>query len=161
MLHRRRPTIVSISADPPSVRLSDRARRGAVVTRIHVRTSDGSPFRGTLRLSTTILRSEFLHMSTLVLSRALTPADDGTGTWEVVATTADGTFQATLSISYTIAPAAPAEGPPVFAPPSAAVSLADDSAAGTSVWSGTLTNSDGSAFNGTVSVGTAPLTFTA
>ena len=100
-------------------------------------------------------------MSTLVLSRALTPADDGTGTWDIVATTADGMFSATLTITYTITPAVPAEGPPIFSPASMAVSLPDNSAAGMTVWTGTLTNSDGSAFNGTVSVGSAPLTFTA
>ena len=55
-------------------------------------------------------------MSTVVLSRALTSADDGTGTWDIVFTTADGMFNATLSIVYTITPAVPAEGPPVITP---------------------------------------------
>ena len=99
-------------------------------------------------------------MSTVVLSRALTSADDGTGTWDIVFTTADGMFNATLSIVYTITPAAPAEGPPVITPATMTVSLPDNSAAGMSVWVGTVTNSDGSAFNGTVNVGGAPLTFT-
>ena len=122
-------------------------------------TSDGERFRGSIRFPA-ILRSEYFHMSTVVLSRALTSADDGTGTWDIVFTTADGMFNATLSILYTITPAVPAEGPPVITPATATVSLPDNSAAGMAVWTGTVTNSDGSAFNGTVNVGGAPLTFT-
>ena len=64
-------------------------------------TSDGERFRGSIRFPA-ILRSEYFHMSTVVLSRALTSADDGTGTWDIVFTTADCMFNATLSIVYTI-----------------------------------------------------------
>ena len=99
-------------------------------------------------------------MSTVVLSRALTSADDGTGTWDIVFTTADGMFNKTLAIAT--------RSPRRFRPrgrrssprTTATVSLPDNSAAGMAVWTGTVTNSDGSAFNGTVNVGGAPLTFT-
>ena len=100
-------------------------------------------------------------MSQLVLSRALTPADDGVQTWTITATTADGQFSAQLVITATIAPPVPAEGPPVFSGWPTAVNLVDNAAAGSVVASGTLLDSDGTPFNGTVDVGSAPLSFVA
>ena len=100
-------------------------------------------------------------MSQLVLSRALTPADDGVQTLTITATTADGQFSAQLVITATIAPPVPAEGPPVFSGWPTAVNLVDNAAAGSVVASGTLLDSDGTPFNGTVDVGSAPLSFVA
>ena len=100
-------------------------------------------------------------MSQITLSRDLTAADDGTGAWNIVATTADGQFSATLTITFTISPPVPAEGPPVFSGWPTSVSLTDNMTAGTVVASGSLLDSDGTPFNGTVDVGTAPLVFTA
>jgi hypothetical protein len=99
-------------------------------------------------------------MSTLALSRNLTSADDGTGSWTIVATTADGQFSANLVITYTTSPPVPAEGPPIFSGWPTAVTLTDNMLAGAVVASGTLTDSDGTPFNGTVNVGGAPLVFT-
>jgi hypothetical protein len=126
--------------------------------------SDGSTFRGTLQFSTTLLKKEFLTVSTLVLSRALTSADDGTGTWTVTAVPADGSQSASIQIAFTIA--APVEGPPVFSGWPTTVMMADNAPAGTVVASGTLTDAGGTAFTGSVSMvdqngNSAPLTFVA
>ena len=91
-------------------------------------------------------------MSQLVLARDLTSADDGTGSVNVVATTADGQFNATLTITYTIAAPTPAEGPPIFSGWPTSVNLTDNMKAGTVVASGSLTDSDSTPFNGTISV---------
>ena len=99
-------------------------------------------------------------MSQITLSRDLTAADDGSGSWTIVATTADGQFSANLVITYTIAPPVPAEGPPVFSGWPTSVNLTDNMTAGTVVASGSLLDSDGTPFNGTVDVGSAPLVFT-
>ena len=101
-------------------------------------------------------------MSTLILSRALTSADDGSGTWTVTATDADGQ-SASIQIAFTISPPAVQQAP-VFTgwPPS--VTMPDNSPAGAVVASGTIMNNDGSAFTGTVAMvdqngNAAPLTF--
>ena len=99
--------------------------------------SDGSRFHGEFKLPS-ILRSGFFNMSQITLSRDLTAADDGTGSWTIVATTADGQFSANLVITYTIAPPVPAEGPPVFSGWPTSVNLTDNMTAGTVVASGSL-----------------------
>jgi hypothetical protein len=162
MRSRHHPSIKSIIVTPtPPLRISDRAKRGTVVGLISVQMSDGSQFNGKITISTHLIRVRNLLMSQLVLSRALTPTDDGVQTWTITATTADGQFSSQLVITATIAPPVAAEGPPVFSGWPTAVSLADNAAAGSLVASGSLLDSDGTPFNGTVSVGSAPLTFVA
>jgi hypothetical protein len=99
-------------------------------------------------------------MSTLTLSRDLTAADVGTGTWAIVFTTADSQFTAEQDITFTISLPVPAEGPPVLTGWPTAVTLTSNMTAGTVIASGMVTDSDGTAFTGTVSVGSAPLVFT-
>lgn len=161
MRYRHHPSIKSITVTPtPPLRISDKAKRGTVVGLVSVQMSDGSQFRGKVSISTHLIRVRN-SMSQLVLSRALTPADDGVQTWTITATTADGQFSAQLVITATIAPPVAAEGPPVFSGWPTAVNLVDNAAAGSTVASGSLLDSDGTPFNGTVDVGTAPLTFVA
>ena len=153
------PHIVKFTAAPSYVRLLDTARRRTLVSRLTVTMSDGSRFRG--RITVPPLLKVGFFMSTLTLSRNLTSADDGTGSWTVIATTADGQFSANLVITFTISPPVAAEGPPVFSGWPVSVQLTDNMLAGAVVASGTLTDSDGTPFNGTVNVGSAPLVFTA
>lgn len=159
ILSRRHHAYPILTVEPSSVRLLNTAKRRTYVATATVRMSDGSKFHGRITTSTPLLRTRFFNMSTLVLSRNLTSADDGTGSWTVVATTADGQFSANLVITYTIGPPVPAEGPPVFTGWPTAVTLTDNMLAGAVVASGTLLDSDGTAFDGTVNVGGAPLTF--
>jgi len=160
MFGRRHPHIVKFTATPSYVHLLDTAKRRTFISTLTVTMSDGSRFRGSFKVPS-ILRMGPFTMSTLTLSRNLTSADDGTGSWTIVATTADGQFSANLVITYTISPPVAAEGPPVFSGWPSAVTLTDNALAGAVVASGTLLDSDGTAFDGTVNVGTAPLVFTA
>lgn len=103
-------------------------------------------------------------MSTLVLSRDLTSADDGTGTWTVTATDADGQ-SASITIAFTIS-APTVQQAPMFSGWPQSVALMDNATAGSMVAEGSITNNDGSAFSGNVVVvdqagNTAPLTFQA
>lgn len=154
MLFRRHPYPTALIVRPSPIALPNTARRGSVVCRVHVEMSNGARFSGRISANTPLLKTELSNMSTLVLSRALTPADDGTGTWTITATDSDGQ-SASINISFTIAAAVA----PVFSGWPASVNLPDTAPAGMVVASGTIMNSDGSAFTGTVGVGNAPLTF--
>jgi hypothetical protein len=163
-LHRHHPPhIVSIKVIPtPPLRISDTAKRGTTVGRIVVVMSDGSRFNGTFHVTNPLFHVRRFFMSQLVLSRDLTAADDTqNGVCNVVATTADGKFTATLTITFTISPPVAAEGPPVFTGWPTAVALADNMTAGTLVASDMLTDSDGTPFNGTFAVNGGPFTFVA
>lgn len=86
-------------------------------------------------------------------TRALTPADDvANAVWTANAVTADGKFTTPLAFTVTIAPPLPAEGPPIWSGWPAAVSFSDLAPAGTVFATGNLTDSDGSAFTGTVTM---------
>jgi len=136
---------------PASVRLLDNTKRDAPIAVITARMSDGGLFLGRLSIDSDLVylkRRSFL-MSTLNLSRALTPADDGSGSWKVTATDADGN-SASVTIAYTIVSAQA----PVFANFPAAVTIPDNSPAGFNLLpaNATLANNDGSAFTGATTV---------
>jgi hypothetical protein len=92
-------------------------------------------------------------MSQFAFTRALTPADDvANAVWTANAVTADGKFTAPLTFTVSIAPPIAAEGPPVWSGWPSAVAFSDLSPAGTVFASGSLTDSDGTAFTGTVTM---------
>ena len=102
-------------------------------------------------------------MSSLVLSRALTSADDGSHQWTVTATQGGQSVQAVLAVS--IVPAVLPHPVSITLDP-ASVSLPDNSPAGMMLSTPTITMSDGSTFSGTVDVtdengNPAPVTFQA
>ena len=154
MFFRRHRGIRSIIVTPTPLIISDRSRGGSVVAHITVQMANGTPFRGFIVVrSHLFVATRYYTMSQLVLARDLASTDDTqSGSVTITAVTADSQFTATQVIPFTIAPPMPAEGPPIFAGWPASMALADNMKAGAVAASGTLTNSDGSPFNGTVTV---------
>ncbi len=93
-------TPVSITVTPPVVSLPDNTLSGAVVASISITTSGGSPFSGTLAITP----PGFLMISnqTVVVSRNLTPRDDGTRELTITATQNGKTLSATLTVQVTM-----------------------------------------------------------
>ena len=152
---RRRPVPVRIALVPSTVMLYDGASAGAVVTIVQITMSDGSRFSGTVVIGLTL--STFFHhpplkwdpaMSSLVLSRTLTSADDGVFTWTVTATQNGASVSASLAVTISATPPVPT----TISLNPAVVSLVDNAAAGTLVSTPTITMSDGSDFSGTVTI---------
>jgi hypothetical protein len=94
------PTPLSITVTPPWVSMPDSTLSGALGASISITTSDGSPFSGTLAVTST----GFLTVSnqTIVLARNLTPHDDGTSVCTITATQNGKSLSATLTVQVTM-----------------------------------------------------------
>jgi hypothetical protein len=94
------PTPVSITVTPMSVSLPDNTLSGAQIASVSITTSDGSPFSGTLAVTP----ADFLTVmkQSVVLSRDLTPHDDGAREWNISATQNGKSISATLTVEVTM-----------------------------------------------------------
>ena len=89
-------------------------------------------------------------MSNLLFTRDLTPADDvSDAMWSFTFTTADGKNNVVVGLTVSITSVV--EGPPLVSGWPAAVTIPDTAKAGSILASGSVTNSDGSPFTGTLS----------
>jgi hypothetical protein len=94
------PTPVSITVTPFSVSFPDNTLSGAQIASISITTSDGSPFSGTLAVTP----ADFLTVvkQSVVLSRALTPHDEGARECDISATQNGKSISATLTVEVTM-----------------------------------------------------------
>lgn len=138
------PTTVTLT--PTAAPLPDNAAAGTVVDVVSVAMSDGSVFSGSFAASPA--GTVAMSGNQLVLSRALSPADDGAHQWIVSATQNGVTVSGIIQVQITATPSAV-----TFTPTTA--SLPDNSAAGTTVAAVSVSMSNGSAFSGTLAASTA------
>ena len=103
---------MSVMFNPPAPVVANNSASGTSVTAINVTMSDGSQFAGTLNASPSSLVA--ISGSQLMLSRAVTPADDGAHTCSVTAT--DNGSSVTGNVMMQVAAISP---PPPPAPPPA------------------------------------------
>jgi hypothetical protein len=125
--------------------------------------SDDSQFNGQITTNGPLKLEHNIIMSSLVLSRALTSADDGTHTWTVTATQNGVSVSAALTV--TIIPASSTDTPSgITLNPTNIAELPDTSPAGTMLTSVAIAMTEGTMFAGTVGVvdetgAAAPVTF--
>ncbi len=119
---------VTVTITPSSTVVRDDSTAGTVLANFSVKMSDGSVYGGTTTSSNALIS---ISGANLVLSRDLTPADDGVTTTTVNASTCVA-YPAAISFSPT------------------SVSVPDDSTTGTILATVSVTMSDGSPFAGTI-----------
>jgi hypothetical protein len=108
----RQPTPIRVAFTPSSASLPANSSANAPIAVITVTMSDGSSFVGSLTASpSSVVKTSG---SSLVLSRALVPADVGSYQWSVTASTNAGQASGTIQVTVTaVAPPPPPPSHPV------------------------------------------------
>lgn len=139
------PTPKSVTLTPTSASPLDNAASGAMLTTVSVAMSDSSAFSGTISIGANSMAG--ISGSNVVLTRALTSADDGVHTLTITATQNGAPASAALSVNV-MPQLMQATEVITFTP--AAPTVPSSTSKGSKVASFTVKMSDGSPFTGTV-----------